>query len=81
MERANDDDDCVMLSECVVPLPLPSTTDGLVKYENDLVSMNKAFITTVHIFIAIFSSVYTQTQFQNLILHLILFLLEKWSRV
>lgn len=46
----NDDsdssDDCIFESDDI-PLPLPSTTQGLIKQENDRISGDKPFINTV----------------------------------
>lgn len=41
-------DDCIMMGE-TVPQPLPSTVEGLIKQENDVVSADKAFIRTVSV--------------------------------
>lgn len=42
----DEDDDCVLIGE-EVPRPLQSTRDGLVKCQDDPISMNKPFITMV----------------------------------
>lgn len=50
-------DDCEMMGG-IIPLPLASTSEGLIKRDNDKISNNKPFITTVscmpHIFLDIF---------------------------
>lgn len=44
----SDDDQCGFLDENIpVPLPLRSTPDGLVKYENDLISGDIPLMVTV----------------------------------
>lgn len=46
---ASNDDDCVLLGE-TVPAPLPSTLDGLAKQQNDPISGNKPFNSSVSTF-------------------------------
>lgn len=45
-----EDDDCVMISEPCVPIPLRSTQEGLTKREADLISNEIPYITTVNNF-------------------------------
>lgn len=42
-----DQDDCMILGASKIPMPLCSTSDGLIKYENDVVSGNEPFVTMV----------------------------------
>lgn len=41
-----DDDDCEVIGE-IIPLPLKSTSEGLIKKDDDPLSADKSFITTV----------------------------------
>lgn len=48
MPPENDPEDCFIVGEMsVMPLPLPSTNEGLVKRETDIISGNKPFTETV----------------------------------
>lgn len=48
-ENLSDDPDACIMEGDIVPRPLPSTTQGLIKCENDLISASMPFITTVSI--------------------------------
>lgn len=45
----NDEEDCVMIG-AVVPRPLASTSEGIIKREGDVISNNIGFIVTVGTF-------------------------------
>lgn len=50
------EDDCTMIGN-TIPLPLNSTSEGLIKHENDPISKDKPFIVTVS-FIRTLSGLY-----------------------
>lgn len=46
----SDSDDCLIVDDTnIIPMPLPSTTEGFIKQNNDIVSGDKPFIQTVRI--------------------------------
>lgn len=53
----DDSNDCVMIGEAggeVVPLPLPSTSEGLIKIDADPISNDIPFITTVCVYLILY---------------------------
>lgn len=75
------DDDCIIIG-ANVPLPLPSTSEGLIKYQNDPISDSIPYIRTVIFFSFIVSFlVFYPFIFIHLILYVSFEFIEKWTGV